>query len=64
MEFKNLTHEQQEKAKACKTPEDIMALAREEGYKLTDDELAAISGGVSWSCTADCPEHTPCSQNR
>ena len=39
MDFKDLTPEQQEKAKACKTPEDILALAKEEGYSLTDEEL-------------------------
>ena len=39
MDFKDLTPEQQEKAKACKTPEDILALAKEEGHSLTDEEL-------------------------
>ena len=51
MEFKDLTPEQQEKAKACKTPEDILALAKEEGYELSDDELDSVSGGVSWNCS-------------
>ena len=31
MNFENLTPEQMKKARACKTPEDILALAKEEG---------------------------------
>ena len=46
MKFEDLTPEQQEKAKACKTPEDVIALAKEIGYDLSEDELAALSGGV------------------
>ena len=54
MEFKDLTPEQQEKAKACKTAEDILALVREEGLELTDDELAAVSGGELAENWRDC----------
>jgi len=64
MKFEDLTPEQMEKARACKTPEDMLNLAREEGYELSEDELTAISGGVSWDCISDCPEHTPCPQDR
>jgi len=45
MNFEDLTPEQQEKAKSCKTPEDLIALAKNEGYELSEDELNAISGG-------------------
>ena len=45
MKLENWTPEQLAKAQACKTPEDILALAKEEGYKLTDVELDGISGG-------------------
>jgi len=31
MDYENLTSEQMEKIKACKTPEDNLALAKEEG---------------------------------
>ena len=48
MKFEDLTPEQMEKAKACKTPEDILALAKEEGYELSDEEMAAIAGGSEW----------------
>ena len=50
MNFEDLTLEQQEKAKACKTPEDFLTLAKEEGYELSDEELEAVNGGVEWDC--------------
>lgn len=49
MEFDKLSPELQKKVRECKTPEEIVALAREEGYEITDEELQAISGGVKWS---------------
>lgn len=64
MNFEELTPEQQAKARSCKTPEDMLALAKEEGYALTDEELEAVSGGASWDCISDCPDHTPCPQDR
>lgn len=60
MEFKDLSPEQLEKAKACKTPAEMIELAREEGYELSDDDLEAVSGGGSWICeehTCDGYEH-------
>lgn len=61
MNYEDLTPEQQEKLKAAKTPEEIIALAKEEGYDLSDEELEAISGGLSWN---SCPWHNskPCKQ--
>ena len=50
MRFEDLTPEQQEKARACKAPEEILALAKEAGYELTDEELEAVSGGGFWGC--------------
>ena len=64
MNFSELTPEQQEKAKACKTPEDMIALAKEEGYELSEEDLVAVSGGASWDCISDCPDHTPCPSDR
>lgn len=49
MNFEDLTPEQQEKARACKTPEEVLALARQEGYELSDAELDGIAGGA-WAC--------------
>ena len=45
MNINELTDEQKAKVLACKTPEDILALAKAEGYSLSDEELEAISGG-------------------
>ena len=50
MKFEDLAPEQMEKAKACKMPEDFLALAKEEGYELSDEQLTAVSGGVNWEC--------------
>ena len=41
----NLSPELREKAMACKTPEEMLPLAKAEGYKLSEEELAAVSGG-------------------
>ena len=53
MDFKDLSPELREKAKACKTPEEMLALAKAEGYKLSEEELAAVSGGGGWSKNDD-----------
>ena len=53
MEFENLTDEQKELVKACKSPEELLALAQQEGYELSDAELEAVSGGDLWECFAD-----------
>ena len=47
----DLSPELRAKAMACKTPEEMLALAKAEGYKLSEEELAAVSGGGTWSCT-------------
>ena len=59
MKFENLTPEQLAKAKACKTPEDYLALAKEEGYELTNEELDQVAGGAGEWLEAGfykCPE--------
>ncbi|MBQ9042510.1 MAG: Nif11-like leader peptide family natural product precursor [Eggerthellaceae bacterium] len=55
MNFEDLTEEQKAKAKVAKTPEEILALAKEEGYELSDEDLEAVSGGidVTWGCSED-----------
>lgn len=45
MNFDDLSPEMKDKVKVCKTPEEVLSLAKEEGYELSDDELASISGG-------------------
>ena len=52
MKFEELTPEQQEKARACKTPEEIIELAKSEGYELSEEELDDVAGG--WCCDLIC----------
>ena len=48
MDFEKLTPEQQERVRNAKTPEEIMTLAQESGYELSDEELGSINGGAMW----------------
>ncbi len=43
--LKGLTDEQIAKIKACKSSEEILKIASEEGVELNDEQLAAVSGG-------------------
>lgn len=54
--LKGLTKEQIAKAKTCKTPDELLKLAKEEGIELTDEQLTAISGGCSLTISiVECP---------
>ena len=56
MEFNDLTPEQREKAKACTSAEELIALAQEEGVDLTDEQIEGLAGGREWyDCPYDCP---------
>ena len=57
MDFKNLTPEQLEKAKACTTPEELLALAKEEGYELSEEQLEGIAGGNAWDTIEEFLDH-------
>ena len=46
MSFSNLTPEQQSKAMACKTIDELKEFAKEEGFALTDEMLESIAGGL------------------
>jgi hypothetical protein len=48
--YEDLTPEQEARARECKTPEELLALAKEEGFSLTDEQLESISGGRN-SCS-------------
>ena len=52
--LKGLGEEQVAKIRNCKTHEEMLKLAKEEGVELTDEQLEAVSGG---SCEAKLP---PC----
>ena len=53
MNLEDLTLEQHEKAKTCKSIDDVLALAKEEGFELSDEQLQAVSGG-DWGCYTVC----------
>ena len=57
MNFEDLSPELRKKAKACENPEEMIALAKEEGYELSNEELDAISGGKWHPCWENLP---PC----
>jgi len=52
MDLKDLTPEQMEKAKACKTIEELSAFAQAEGLELSEEQLEGIAGGHNSLC--DC----------
>ena len=44
-----LTDEQKQKVEAAQTPEELLAIAKEAGYELSQEQLDAVSGGnVGW----------------
>lgn len=45
MELKGISTELKEKIDSCNSPEEVIELAKTEGYELTDEELEAVSGG-------------------
>ena len=63
--LKGLTEKQIARVKACKSHEELLKLAKDEGVELNSEQLEVISGGGACSvCTAfgeffnpfDCPE--------
>lgn len=63
MNYDDLTPDQMEKAKACKTVDELLELAKAEGIELSDAELEGMAGGLSWGdgdCSLfeeDCSSH-------
>lgn len=53
MDFENLTPEMMERARQVKDPEELLRLAQEGGYELSDEELEDVSGG-GWGCSDYC----------
>ena len=60
--YASLTDEQKEKAKACKTLEELAALAAKEGIELPDESLDGVAGGLhDGPCPVDpCPLDSDC----
>ena len=54
--LKGLTEEQIAKVKACKSQEELLAIAKEEGVELTEEQLEAVSGGFCSTPTRQCPK--------
>lgn len=48
MNLDDISAEIKAKAKECKTPEEIIELAKKEGIELTAEELEGIAGGRFW----------------
>ncbi|MCR4870420.1 MAG: Nif11-like leader peptide family natural product precursor [Atopobiaceae bacterium] len=46
MDLESLSPELLEKAKACKTAEELVALVKDAGLELSDEELSFIAGGL------------------
>lgn len=57
MKFESLSPELQEKAKACKSMEELLELAKSESIELDTDDLDTISSGMvsGWSIPG-CPK--------
>ena len=55
MKYKDLTDEQRNKIANAKSPEEILEMAKAEGYDLTDEEIENISGGSFWVTEYYCP---------
>ena len=49
MNFEDLSPELQDKVRACQTAEEILALAKQEGYELSDEELSDLVNTVRWT---------------
>ena len=53
MDANNISAELMERAKACQSTDELLELAKNEGYDLSDEELEAVSGGRNWICPED-----------
>ena len=51
--LKGLSEEQIAKVKSCKSHEDLLTLAKNEGVELTEEQLAVVSGGGVCSAVSD-----------
>ena len=52
--YDDLSEGAKAKLKGCETPEEMLELAQEEGYELSDEQLEGISGGWGSKCGDYC----------
>ena len=57
MDYENISPELKEKALACKSTEELVALAKSEGIELSEEQLESIAGG-SWYDGDRCDDYT------
>ena len=55
--LKGLSEEQIAKVKACKNSDELLALAKQEGIELNDEQLQTISGGGACSVISDIGDY-------
>ena len=58
--IKSLTPDLQEKARACGSVQELLALAKEEGVPVPEEALAAIAGGADSESDGCKPPVPPC----
>ena len=59
MDYESISPEIKEKALACTSAEELIALAKSEGIELAEEELDGIAGGTEWDCS-DCGKNDTC----
>ena len=55
----NLTDEQKKAVESAQSLEELRALAKDNGYELSPEELEGIAGGDNWKCPRvdECPDY-------
>ena len=46
--YQSMTEGQKTRVQSLKSPEEVLAFAREEGFELTDEQLESVAGGAFW----------------
>ena len=57
MDLSNIPSELLDKAKACKTSDELTELIETEGIELSDEQLDGMAGGAAWDnerCSDEC----------
>lgn len=55
--LKTLNDEQKKRIETAGTPEEFLAIAKETGYELSDEQLSAMAGGLDPRCEYACTDH-------